>query len=448
MASPMRRGFRTGALIAICGVLACAVGAIMMKGGRRDRHEPPLPAPPTVDVARLSDPDAAVVRAVQIAREAVVRSPQSAAAWGKLGMMLLAHGAPLTDSAACFAETERLQPHEARWAYLQAHSLLESDPERAIEKLARATQLCNDRPDLPRLKLAEMLLARGRLDDAGAHFSRSLRASPGNPRAMLGLGRLAYLRGDLAAAREQLVPAATDSRTHKAASALLAEIEHRAGNRERSERLLRETNQASDDPPWPDPYMLEVERMEVGRKRNLTIASALMRANRVKEAIAILGETLQQYPASERVLLLLGLAYNMDQNWSEGEKVLTQAISVAPEMPRAYYNLGLNLAAQNRYAEAIKSFETASRLMPTDAMATFHLGRCRAQLGELGEAERGLRAALEARPGFSEAHRELGELLGKSGRRDEALKHLRNAVGLNPRDSAAARLLSEMEQER
>ena len=102
--------------------------------------------------------------------------------------------------------------------------------------------------------------------------------------------------------------------------------------------------------------MLEVERMEVAASATWDGGKWHLRANRVKEAIAILHETLQRYPASERVLLLLGLAHNMDQSWSEGEKALTRAISVAPEMARAHYNLGLNLAAQNRPAEAIKKF--------------------------------------------------------------------------------------------
>lgn len=262
---------------------------------------------------------------------------------------------------------------------------------------------------------------------------------------MLGLGRLASLRGNLREAEERLSLAATDSRTRKAASALLAEVEHRLGDHGKAGELLVETSRLPDDPSWTDPFMDEVVRMEMGRKRKLTIATAMMRARQTRKAIPLLRATLEQYPDSDRLLLLLGLAHNMDEHWSEGEKVLREALSVAPNAPRIHYNLGLSLAAQKRYAEAASCFEKASGLMPTDAMASFHLGRCRMQLGDIAAAERAWRAALDARPAFPDAHRQLGELLEKSGRHDEARKHLQEAVALNPRDAASAQLLKDID---
>jgi tetratricopeptide (TPR) repeat protein len=448
MSRATRINSRTLWMIALCGALVCGVAIGVCSWLRRDRAAPPIPAPRAIDMARVAEPDAAVIRAVEEARGAVLRAPHSSVAWGGLGMMLLAHGAPAVDSNACFAQAERLNPREPRWPYFQGNSLLESDPEKAIEKLARTTELCADQPDLPRLKLAETLLARGRVDEAAAHFHRCLEAHPGNSRATLGLGRLAYLRGDLRDAQERLSAAAADSRTHKAASALLAEVQHRAGDAEKADRLLAETSQQPDDPAWADPFMAEVGRMEVGRKRSLTIATALMRAHRLKDAITLLSGTLQQYPGSDRLLLLLGLAHNMDEDWKAGEKVLREAVSVAPLAPRIHYNLGMSLAAQKRYAEAAECFETAARLMPNDAMTYFQLARCRIEIADAASAERALRAALDARPAFPDAHRQLGELLEQRASHEEARKHLQQAVALNPRDIAAARLLGEIEATR
>ena len=158
--------------------------------------------------------------------------------------------------------------------------------------------------------------------------------------------------------------------------------------------------------------------------------------------------TLEQYPGSERLLLLLGLAHNMDEDWKQGEKVLREAVSVAPLAPRIHYNLGMSLAAQKRYAEAAECFETAARLMPNDAMTYFQLARCRVELADPASAERALRAALDARPAFPDAHRQLGELLEQRGFHEDARKHLQQAVALNPRDTAAARLLGEIEARR
>src|SRR5262245_45820308 len=48
-------------------------------------RQPSSPSPPTVD---LSEADPAVVQAVQAARGEVTRSPGSAIAWGRLGLLL------------------------------------------------------------------------------------------------------------------------------------------------------------------------------------------------------------------------------------------------------------------------------------------------------------------------------------------------------------------------
>lgn len=444
MSRSTRLLLRPFSIAAFGGVIAGLLAIWAWSRKQPERSTSALSDPPAIDMARVAESDDAVIRAVEEARAAVRAAPRSAAAWGRLGMMLLAHGAPADASDICFAQAERLDPHEARWPYFRGTSLLERDPDNAIPMLARAAELCGDRPDTPRLKLADALMARGRLAEAEVHFRRCLHAHPGHARAILGLGRLAYLRGNLQEAENRLSAVASDSRTLKAASTLLVEVHHRAGDRAKAGQLLAGMSEMRDDPPWPDPLMAEVERMEVGRKRSLSVAMALMRAHRLREAITLLQQTLDQYPDSERVLLLLGLAHNMADNWSEGERVLRQAVTISPNAPRAYYQLGLALVAQNRFAEAAECFDKASQLMPNDAAACFHLGRCRARLGDAPAAERAFRAALDARPAFADAHRELADLLENSGRRDEARSHFQQALNLNPRDSEAARLFGEM----
>ncbi|HLJ94925.1 MAG TPA: hypothetical protein VKU02_17250, partial [Gemmataceae bacterium] len=69
-------------------------------------------APPQMD---LSNVDRAVRRAVESARTAILDRPDSAEAWGKLGMILMAHGLPVTASTACLTQAERLDPRQPRW---------------------------------------------------------------------------------------------------------------------------------------------------------------------------------------------------------------------------------------------------------------------------------------------------------------------------------------------
>src|SRR5262249_39712413 len=83
------------------------------------------PAPPAVSLAGA---DPAVARAIEAARRAVWWKPRSAAAWGRLGQLLRAHGA-VPESNRCFAQAERLDPGDPRWPYLQGTGLQSDDPE-------------------------------------------------------------------------------------------------------------------------------------------------------------------------------------------------------------------------------------------------------------------------------------------------------------------------------
>ena len=58
--------------------------------------------------------------------------------------MLAGHG--FTDEASvCFAEAERLDPHEVRWPYYQAHFLSLTNPAAAIPEWRLAAERGGDR---------------------------------------------------------------------------------------------------------------------------------------------------------------------------------------------------------------------------------------------------------------------------------------------------------------
>src|SRR5438309_3331217 len=69
------------------------------------------PAPPTVQSVDL---DPAVAAAIEKARLAVQQEPRSAAAWGRLGMVLLAHEFP-AEAGICLAQAERFDSRQPRW---------------------------------------------------------------------------------------------------------------------------------------------------------------------------------------------------------------------------------------------------------------------------------------------------------------------------------------------
>src|SRR5204862_4645185 len=184
-AGPGRRRVRTAVLVGVLAVAAPGLGWFAWGWAT-------APAPPAVSYA---DVDPAVAGAIEAARRQVWWTPHSAAAWGRLGMLLRAHGVR-PEANRCFARAEQLAPDDPRWPYLQGYALRLDDPEAAARHLQRAVALCGTTPDGPALTLAEVSARQGRLDDAEAQFRRVLENNPDNARAHLGLGRLALERDD------------------------------------------------------------------------------------------------------------------------------------------------------------------------------------------------------------------------------------------------------------
>jgi tetratricopeptide (TPR) repeat protein len=181
-------------------------------------------------------------------------------------MVLQGHELAVEASNACLAQAERLDPRQPRWPYLQAASLLSTNPEAAIEKLERAIELCDCQPDVPRLELGELLLDQGRFPEAAEQFRRISESHPGNARASLGLGRVAYEQRAFALGIAHLDRCVANVHTRQAATLLLAQIYERQGNRSAAERALRQAEDLPKDTAWPDPFQDEVNRLRVDKK--------------------------------------------------------------------------------------------------------------------------------------------------------------------------------------
>src|SRR5205085_12635612 len=139
----------------------------------------------------------------------------------------------------------------------------------AIPRFRRAADLCGDEPVVVRIRLNEKLLSQGHLDEAEVGFRRLLEADPDNPRAHLGLGRLAVQRQRWQEALPHLRRAAADRRTARGASIALAEVYQRLGEEAAAAQWRRRVEPLPPDPPWPDPFVAEAQRMHVGKRARL-----------------------------------------------------------------------------------------------------------------------------------------------------------------------------------
>jgi tetratricopeptide (TPR) repeat protein len=396
--------------------------------------------PPTIDQA---DADPEVAEAIEAARIEVRQSPRSAVAWGKLGQVFVAHN--YDDQAIiCFSQAEDLDTKEARWPYLHGLTLQFSDSESAIIQFQRAVQLQGNAPAM-RLRLAEALLSQARLDEAEEQFQRLLALEPGNPRGYLGLGRLAYLRGDPQTSRDFLRQAAASPLTKKASHTLLAEVAQRSNDPAEAARERRLASELPNDQDWYDPVVDEVEQMRAGKQARLDYALKQLQQNNSAEGRRLLRRLMADYPDWPAVWLSQGRILLENQDYLAAEDALRRALKLAQDSVEVNFNLGLALFQQEDYSAAGAFFQEATRLKPDYALAYYNLGHCRKRQGNRSAALDAFREAVRCKPSYAAAHTNLGELFADQGDRPQALKHLRLAVELNPDDATAKKLVAKLE---
>jgi len=402
---------------------------------------PAKPVDPPGLSSGANDPD--LVRAVDEARAAIRKKPASAQAWGHLAELFLANQL-LGQGQECLEQAMKLDPTDGRWGYLYALMLVRSDTEACISCLQRTVLLCGSIP-APRLKLGEVLLAEGRLDEAEEQFQTVLRFEPGNPRAELDLGRLACTRGQWQESLRHLRNSLEHAPDIRSTHTLLAEVYQRLGETTAANLEAEHAAKSSPD-SWPDPYLEAIERLRAGVETRVQLTKTLFKQGRTQEALGLIQETVRSRPESAaahqaygHILLTLG-------RLAEAELQFREAIRLRPEFDRAHAGLGFALLGEGRFKEAAECYRAAMQLHPHQALDHYNLGVCLDKLGDLNGAMEAYRSAVQCNPDFAEGQRELGSLLIKKGQLAEATRCLENAVRLAPSDPVAQELLTRARQ--
>jgi tetratricopeptide (TPR) repeat protein len=390
----------------------------------------------------------AVWAAIEEARNAVHRQPRSEAAWGRLGMVLLAHKIA-HEADVCFAQAEKLDPRELRWPYYRGViQSLEGAPSLAIPKFQQAAEIGGDRPDALRLKLAEVLTEQGRITEAREQYERLLALDPVHSLAHLGLARLAYDQGELEECQAHLKVSAASSFSRKASHALLAALYERQADQSAAEREAQMVAQLPGDSVWPDPFSEELVPLRVDRRSRFKKATQLMAQRKIKEAIDTLNELIRDAPDFDVAWLKLGHILYQAGEPAKAERALLRSLELKPESVEGQYYMGTVILSQGRFREAEPYFRKATELKPDDALAHHGLGRCLKLAGDNQGAIQEFRTAVSCYPNLAEAHRDLAELLAQNGMKSEALEHLRQAVELDPADLRAKKLLEQWQASR
>ncbi|MEM1178957.1 MAG: tetratricopeptide repeat protein [Acidobacteriota bacterium] len=370
-------------LLLLCGLLATApapepVLATPGEGG------PPLP-----DLQRVEPP---VRKKIESRQSEVVARPESAEAWGRLGMALDIHDFEASAESA-YARALALDPDHFPWAYYRALTLTEISDPRAADAFDRALELNpNFSPLL--IRYGDFLLDAGDADGARLHYSRGLEADgDGLTYAFFGLARLALADGDLEAAAAHAEQATALDPSNRDAWGLLAELHRRRGQDRRAAEARQAYAAIRGPAVLADVFMAEL--MEEGvssfwhhKRGQFFLASRLDERAEAEFRRAIeLSPHAIFFESLARALLI-------QERSDEAEEAVRRALEVAPDLASSHLFLGRLLVRAGRPEEGLASLRRAAELRP-DTAAAQEFGRQLVAAGERVEGMRWLERSLE-----------------------------------------------------
>ena len=346
------------------------------------------------------------------------RQPRSALPWGELGLLLMAHNY-WPEAEVCFQSAARLDPANWRWLYFQAACEERTSPDDAVRTLQDAVSRGPQQP-APRLKLADLLIAKGSMGDARAQLEALLAANPRNAHAYLSLARVLLDQGQLERALAAAGQAADHRSTRKAAAELKAQILLRQGNSAAAQDALAAARQFPPDEPWPDDPLAELESRLVGKQAALNRVARLEKAGARDEAQAIVRQAEEKHV--DLYWVVEGRLRLQQGDPVGAEIALRKALELDPGSIDALLSLAKSQAEQQKWVEAEKTLRDLLAREPGYGPAWLDLGRCLRQ-SDPQHAVASLRSAVQYMPRSAEAHSELSAALAAQGQTAEAERH-------------------------
>jgi tetratricopeptide (TPR) repeat protein len=371
---------------------------------------PPIPRPD------LAGADPLVVLAIDDAEVRVRMTPESAAAWGDLGLVLYAQSYG-QEAVECFRRATALDERTWRWPFFAAAASSHLAPADGVTLMEEAIQR-DPKAVWPRLLRAEWLVTLGRGDEARADYESLLAVSPEHARARLGLARLLLASGDADGALAALGTALDHPSTRRAARQFAAQVAARQGKRDEAERLLTAAAALPADTPWPeDPLAAELPLRRVGKRSRIKLVSQMESAGAVAEADVLTRRIEEENP--DIYLFVEGRLQLQKGDAAAAEKAFRRAVEYDPRAVEIRFQLGRAIALQGRHAEAADVFRELLDLEPGYGPGWLELGRCLIQSDRV-TALAALESAVAYMPASDEARQELARVRRGAHQEDQA----------------------------
>ena len=381
--------------LVVCGSLVAAATAAWMWVSA-----PPIPRPD------LAGADPLVVLAIDDAEARVRMTPESAAAWGDLGLVLYAQSYG-REAVGCFRRATALDERTWRWPFFAAAASSHLAPADGVTLMEEAIRR-DPKAVWPRLLRAEWLVTLGRGDEARADYESLLAVSPEHARARLGLARLLLTSDDADGALAALGTALDHPSTRRAARQFAAQVAARQGNRSEADRQLIAAAALPADTPWPeDPLAAELPLRRVGKRSRIKLVSQMESVGAVAEADALTRRIEEENP--EIYLFVEGRLQLQKGDAVAAEKAFRRAVEYDPRAVEIRFQLGRAIALQGRHAEAADVFRELLELEPGYGPAWLELGRSLIDI-DTSAAVAALESAIAYMPSSDEARTALSQL--------------------------------------
>ena len=421
-------------LIAILAVLTVGLTLSLTLRYGRGPHEPTVPDP---------DPSAMepqVAAKIGKAREAVLASPDSTEAWGRLGMVLHAHRLE-QDAAVCYRRAAELSPREFRWRYLLAHAVRDSDPQGALGEAEAASRL--DPGYAPAYLLRGQLLeGSNQPEPALDQYRKAVEVDGESAMAEFGLGRLYLARGEVQEALRHLLRARDLSGEAAAIHGALAQAYGQMGDMESALRENRLASELTETIPITDPIHYAMRKESVSSVAHLERAIDADRAGDYETAETLYQELVRLRPDDANIRGRFGNTLARQSKLGPAKEQYEAALAINPSLASVHYGLGNMLNFEGDYDGAASHYRAALETSPEDARTMLNLAGILAFQGELSEAAALCRRALEMDPKGFAPNFHLGRVLIQQDSYREAIPFLRAALEAQPDSGPAHRQLS------
>ncbi len=416
---------------AACGLLAALLTIAACGWNPLSRREP-LPEIPQPDTEGFLP---AIKKEIEKLYAEAKARPEDADAVGELGMLLHAHRQNST-AEVCYRRAVGLAPQEFKWRYyLGQVQTAQGKSQEALANLLAALKL---RPDYVPclLKIADVLIDLGRVDEAGEYYRRAAKEDPGAAAAWFGIGRVHAAKGELKEAAKAYEKACELFPEYGSAHYALALAYRRLGRLKEAKPHFELSEKYKHlIPPANDKLMADIRRRDRGAVEMIRLAIALEQEGKLREALKLHEQALKIDPTLAQVHVNLMSLYGRLGNRKKAEEHYRAAMALNPNMADCHYNFGVLAYEEGRLDEAEAAFRKAIEINPFYADAHNNLGVLLERQGRLAEAEKHYRQAVENRPGFALARFHLGRLLVARGNLTEGIRHLEAAVKNEKKDN-------------